>query len=163
MLSVFGGKITTFRKLSEHALQKLQPWYPQMQPAWTATAPLPGGDLPNADFDAYVVNVQQDYSSLSADLCRALCRRYGTRIHALLQSVSSEADLGEQFANGFYEVEARYLIEHEWAMTVDDVLWRRTKHGVRMTPSQLQRFDQWWSQRMAGSAADPSKQQPVDA
>jgi glycerol-3-phosphate dehydrogenase len=133
VLSVFGGKITTYRKLAEAALAELRPFFPAMGPSWTHAAPLPGGDLPGGDRDAWLAELRQRYPALPADLLRALARRHGTRALAVLADTRSPADLGEDFGAELTEREIRYLQRDEWAVTADDVLWRRTKCGLAMT------------------------------
>ncbi|MDX3925035.1 MAG: glycerol-3-phosphate dehydrogenase [Shinella sp.] len=145
LLSVFGGKITTFRKLSEHALEKLKAFFPKMGPAWTARAFLPGGDIPDADFDQFLGNLRIDYRWLPADLAKHYARLYGTRAYLLLGNASSEADLGRSFGPLFKEREARFLIEKEWACEPADVLERRTKHGLHMNEAEKAAFADWFS------------------
>lgn len=143
LLSVFGGKITTFRKLSEHALERLKPYFPGLKPAWTAGAPLPGGDIPDADFDRFLAGLRQRYSGLSARLLEGYARRYGTLADALLKGVRSPADLGRHFGGDLYEREARWLVAREWAVTPEDILDRRTKHGLHITADQRRAFSDW--------------------
>jgi glycerol-3-phosphate dehydrogenase len=133
VLSIFGGKITTYRKLAEAALAELRPFFPAMGPSWTHAAPLPGGDLPGGDRDAWLAELRQRYPALPADLLRALARRHGTRALAVLADTRSPADLGEDFGAELTEREIRYLQRDEWAVTADDVLWRRTTCGLAMT------------------------------
>jgi glycerol-3-phosphate dehydrogenase len=133
VLSIFGGKITTYRKLAEAALAELRPFFPAMGPSWTHAAPLPGGDLPGGDRDAWLAELRHRYPALPADLLRALARRHGTRALAVLADTRSPADLGEDFGAELTEREIRYLQRDEWAVTADDVLWRRTKCGLAMT------------------------------
>jgi glycerol-3-phosphate dehydrogenase len=133
VLSVFGGKITTYRKLAEAALAELRPFFPAMGPSWTHAAPLPGGDLPGGDRDAWLAELRQRYPALPVGLLRALARRHGTRALAVLADTRSPADLGEDFGAELTEREIRYLQRDEWAVTADDVLWRRTKCGLAMT------------------------------
>jgi glycerol-3-phosphate dehydrogenase len=149
LLSIFGGKITTYRKLAEHALAKLAPFFPGLGPAWTATTPLPGGDLPDADFDSWLADFRRRFSWLPADLAHHYCRLYGTRAGALLEGCGSPADLGRHFGARLYEREARYLIEREWALTADDVLERRTKHGLHLSPGERATFAAWMADQAA--------------
>ena len=149
LLSVFGGKITTYRKLAEHALAKLVPFFPGLGPAWTATAPLPGGDMPNADFDAWLAGFRRAYPWLPAELAHHYGRLYGTRAHALLEGCTSPADLGRHFGARLHEREARYLIEHEWALAAEDVLERRTKHGLHLSPEERAAFAAWMTDQAA--------------
>ena len=115
LLSVFGGKITTYRKLAEHALDKLAPFFPKLGPAWTAIGPMPGGDLPDADFDGWLRKFQSAHAWLPAPLAHHYGRLYGTRAVALLEGASDMADLGQHFGGLLYEREARFLVRHEWA------------------------------------------------
>ena len=143
LLSVFGGKITTFRKLAEHALDKIAGTFPNARPAWTSTATLPGGDLPDADFPAFLRGVQGRYPWLPPALAEHYAHLYGTRIDELLKGASRMEDLGEHFGGLLYGREAEFLRRTEWAVTADDVLRRRTKHGLHMTDAERGRFDGW--------------------
>jgi D-erythritol 1-phosphate dehydrogenase len=138
LLSVFGGKITTYRKLAEHALQKLEPFFPDMKAAWTAKATLPGGDLPAQDFDAFIATLQSKFAWLPAELVLHYGRHYGSRANLLLQAMDKMADLGQHFGDMLYEREVNYLCKTEWAQTAEDILERRTKQGLRFTETQKQ-------------------------
>lgn len=149
MLSVFGGKITTFRKLSEQVLAKLKPYFPDLGDDWTAKAHLPGGDIANADFEQFLADLKRQYPWLSVSLARHYARLYGTRAHAVVADARSTDDLGQCFGEDFYEREAVYLIDHEWAMTPDDILTRRTKHGLHLSAQQKQAFECWFADNHA--------------
>ena len=136
VLSSFGGKITTYRKLAEHALRELAPYFPGMKGEWTATAPLPGGDLPQRDPAAWEVELVRRYPELPRDVLHGLAYRHGTRALAILADAKTAADLGADFGAGLTAREVDYLAREEWARTVDDVLWRRTKCGLPMTSAQ---------------------------
>ena len=136
MLSVFGGKITTYRKLAEHALEKLKPFFPAMKDAWTATAPLPGGDMPGADFDRFLAGLRGASPWLPEALAHHYARLYGTRTKDLLNNAGDLAGLGRHFGGLLYQAEIDYLRKAEWARTAEDVLDRRTKHGLQLTPEQ---------------------------
>jgi glycerol-3-phosphate dehydrogenase len=138
MLSVFGGKITTYRRLAEHALDKLQPWFPAMGPTWTAGAPLPGGDLPLPSFDAWFEQLHARHGALPKHVLLTLAHRHGARVETLLDGVKTPADLGQDFGNILYAREVDYLVRHEWAATADDILWRRTKAGLQLNDEQKQ-------------------------
>jgi D-erythritol 1-phosphate dehydrogenase len=140
LLSVFGGKITTYRKLADHALLKLKPFFPQMKGAWTATANLPGGDMPGADFDSYLAAYKSRHIWLPADLALHYCRLYGTHAETLLDGATTVADLGQHFGHHLYAAEVNYLRKHEWAVTADDVLTRRTKLGLRMSDAEKRKL-----------------------
>jgi len=143
ILSAFGGKITTYRKLAEHALEKLAPFFPRMKGPWTVDAPLPGGDIPGAEFDPWLDRFRAAHSWLPADLARHYGRCYGTEAGSLLAGAATIADLGRHFGGLFYEREARWLRSHEWARTADDILLRRTKHGLFLTEAEKAAFEDW--------------------
>jgi glycerol-3-phosphate dehydrogenase len=134
-LSIFGGKITTFRRLAEHAMNELRPFFPALKPAWTERAKLPGGDIANEDFDAFVDDVQRRKPFLDPKVTRRLARSYGTRLDLFLADAKSAADLGRDFGMGLTEAEIDYLRAAEWAVTADDILWRRSKLGLHL-PAQ---------------------------
>jgi glycerol-3-phosphate dehydrogenase len=137
LLSVFGGKITTYRKLAEHALQKLKPYFPQMTGDWTERAHLPGGDLNGAgSFAGFVDELTQRYPWLSAPLAKHYARLYGSMAYGLLNGARSTADLGRHFGGLLHEREISYLREAEWAQTAEDILERRTKHGLHLTAAE---------------------------
>lgn len=136
MLSVFGGKITTYRKLAEHALDKLQPFFPGMKGPWTASAPLPGGDMPEADFDGFLAGLRRANPWLPEALARHYARLYGTRAGQAMNGAKDLAGLGRHFGGLLYRCEIDYLRKAEWARTAEDVLDRRTKHGLHLTPEQ---------------------------
>lgn len=131
LLSVFGGKITTYRRLAEHALERLRPSLPGLRPAWTGTAPLPGGDIEAGDFDAFCRQLAAERPFLPQETVRRLARAYGTRADRLLGDARALADLGPSFDGDLSTREVDYLVRHEWARIPDDVLWRRSKLGLR--------------------------------
>jgi len=133
LLSVFGGKITTSRRLAEHALDQLRPVMGFTAGAWTGSAPLPGGDMPGADFDTFLASVQSLYPWLPADLARRYARAYGTRLERVLDGARDLAALGEHLGDGLYEAEVDYLVRNEWARTDGDILWRRSKLGLHVS------------------------------
>jgi D-erythritol 1-phosphate dehydrogenase len=143
VLSIFGGKITTYRKLAEHALERLKPFFPKLGPAWTAGAPLPGGEMADADFRQWHGAFQARHPWLPPDLARHYARLYGTRAEALLGKARGVADLGQHFGALLYEREARFLMAEEWAETVEDILERRTKHGLHLQPAEQRAFATW--------------------
>jgi glycerol-3-phosphate dehydrogenase len=149
LLSIFGGKITTYRKLAEQALADLAPFYPAMKPSWTRDSTLPGGDLPGGDRAALVAELVARHPSLPGDLLRDLAHRHGSRARDLLQGVNGTADLGEDFGAGLWQREVEYLVEHEWARRADDILWRRTKCGLPMTAAQRARVASFVDARSA--------------
>jgi glycerol-3-phosphate dehydrogenase len=145
LLSIFGGKITTYRKLAEHALDKLKPFFPHLGNAWTAATPLPGGDLPQADFERWLVGFAALRPWLPPALARHYARLYGTRAEALLAGAADMADLGHHFGALLYEREARFLAAEEWAETAEDVLDRRTKHGLHLSAAERAAFADWFA------------------
>ena len=145
LLSVFGGKITTYRRLAEHAMDKLARWIPAHRP-WTDAEALPGGDFGGRDYPTLLGEYRSRYRGLDPHWLARLLRRHGTLSRKILDDANTAADLGENFGGGLYERELAYLIEHEWAHSGEDVLWRRTKCGLHMSEAQRRRV----ARRMAG-------------
>ncbi|MFD1746441.1 glycerol-3-phosphate dehydrogenase [Rhizobium helianthi] len=141
ILNIFGGKLTTYRRLAEHALEKIGETIGAKGPAWTAKSHLPGGDFPVQGRDAEIKKLKADYPFLSQPHADRLIRTYGTKARIILGSAKSSADLGEDFGAGFHAAELRYLVQHEWARTAEDVLWRRTKLGLKLTADQRARVE----------------------
>ena len=132
MLHVIGGKITTYRRLAEAGLDKLAPHLSPMGPAWTAGAPLPGGDVGERGFEAWLSTFQDRHPGFDpADLAR-LARRYGTRLGKVIGDAQNLRDLGADLGGGLSQREVAYLAREEWARRPEDVLWRRTKAGLRI-------------------------------
>ena len=138
LLSVFGGKITTYRKLAEHALEVLQPQFNGHQHTWTVSAPLPGGDIPSADFTEFVTAQQKAYPWIPELQLHRLCRAYGTRVDRILGAAKAWSDFGQDFGAGLTEAELTYLIREEWAVSAEDALWRRSKLGLHMSDAERQ-------------------------
>ncbi|MFG1477203.1 glycerol-3-phosphate dehydrogenase [Xanthobacter sp. V4C-4] len=132
LLTVLGGKITTHRRLAEAALARLAPHLSPTGGPWTGSAPLPGGDFPRQGFDTLVAQMRRAFPELDPALLRRLARAYGTRAYRLLDGVRGEDDLGPWFGTHLCQREVDYLMDTEWAHTADDVLWRRTKLGLRL-------------------------------
>ena len=153
LLNVFGGKITTYRRLSEAALAKLANFLPPMGPAWTANAVLPGGDFGPDEVEAKVAELRQSHAFLDEKWARRLIRAYGTRATAVLGEAASAEDLGERFGWSLTEREVRYLMENEWARTAEDVLWRRSKLGLRLSEDEAARLDVWMRENRPASIA----------
>jgi glycerol-3-phosphate dehydrogenase len=157
LLSVFGGKITTFRKLAEEAVDMLAPILNVTTPSWTADACLPGGDLfgkkPNTrgvrEFDQFVSGLQITYPWLPAAMARRFGRAYGTLTHRLLEGRNSLIAMGEEIAPGLFEAEVDYLMRNEWAVTAQDILWRRSKLGLHLPRDTETKLDAWISGRKA--------------
>ncbi|MEM8853522.1 MAG: glycerol-3-phosphate dehydrogenase, partial [Pseudomonadota bacterium] len=145
ILSAFGGKITTYRKLSEHALEKFAPAFPEMGGPWTAKAPLPGGDITEAIAD-FQRALQARYSFLSAPLAHHYAICYGREADTVLAGAKSLDDLGRHFGGLLYEREVRHLCTHEWAESADDILLRRTKHGLFLSKAETAALADWLEQ-----------------
>jgi glycerol-3-phosphate dehydrogenase len=136
LLSVFGGKITTYRRLAEQALAQLAPWFPDLPQAWTARAPLPGGDIAGGDVARFRSELARRYPQLPSSLLAALAHRHGTLATEVLGDAREAGDLGAHFGADLYAREVDYFIGHEWARSVEDVLWRRTKAGLHLDLGQ---------------------------
>jgi glycerol-3-phosphate dehydrogenase len=149
VLSVLGGKLTVYRTLAEEALAKLQPWLEARRGAWTATEPLPGGDLGAQGMSGLIERLRERYPRLPPPLMTALAHRYGTLAREVLGDAQGEADLGIHFGGGLFEREVDYLIRREWAHTGDDVLWRRTKTGLEMPEAERALVHEYVRKRVA--------------
>ena len=136
LLSVFGGKLTTYRRLAEHALEKLARYFPACGKPWTAHAPLPGGDLPPGGVEAFADELLRQFPFLDRATTRRLARSYGTEARKFLAGAHRIDDLGKMFGCGFSERELDWLVREEWARTAEDVLWRRSKLGLHLNPRQ---------------------------
>jgi glycerol-3-phosphate dehydrogenase len=152
LLNVFGGKLTTYRRLSEHALEKIGEAIGTKGNPWTAKSSLPGGDFPAEGYEAEVGRLKSRYPFLGDAHARRLVRRYGTRASALLGPAAAPKDLGRHFGAELYEVEVRYLIDHEWARSAQDVLWRRTKDGLLLTGEEAAAVEEYMAERPAEMA-----------
>lgn len=130
LLTILGGKLTTHRALAQAVVNQLQFWWPKLKPCITKEQPLPGGDLPTPNVDAWILSLAQQYAWLPQQLLQRYTLTYGTRIHILLQDCTCMADLGQEISHALYEREMAYLKQYEWAETMTDVLWRRTKLGL---------------------------------
>jgi len=158
---VWGGKLTTFRLLSEQAANQVGELLGERRHSWTADAILPGGQLtelidesvnPQTDIAAFQARLRKRYPWIDLPLARRWSRAYGSRVLKLLEGVSSRSDLGAEVAPDLYEAELFYLKRHEWALTADDVLWRRSKLGLHYTPAQRQAVADWFAaQAQAGT------------
>ena len=152
LLSVFGGKITTYRRLAEAALDKLRPLVPGLRGPWTANATLPGGDFPMQGFAALVADLRDAYPSLPTTLLTRLARAYGTRARDIVGDARQLADLGKLFGADLTEAEVLYLKQEEWARSAEDILWRRSKLGLRVSPEEAASL-QTYLQNTAGPDA----------
>ena len=138
MLSVFGGKLTTYRRLSEEALARLSPAFPRLAPAWTASATLPGGDLGGMPLARWCETLVARFPGLPPDWVTAIARRHGALAQTVLGEARLPEELGAHFGASLTQREVDYLMQHEWARDADDVLWRRTKTGVHLSRAQRQ-------------------------
>jgi glycerol-3-phosphate dehydrogenase len=143
LINIFGGKITTYRRLAEAAADLADDMLGKLGPNWTAGATLPGGDFAIDGFDVEVETLRRSCPVLDGDHARRLVRAYGTRARQIVAGVIDEADWGERFGADLTEREVRYLIDEEWARTADDVLWRRSKLGLRLSDAEAARLDAW--------------------
>ena len=138
VLSVYGGKITTYRRLAEAAMERLidEQQVPPSTP-WTGDEPLPGGDFPDADLQRFTANALARWSRLPPVLVERLARLYGTRMAHILGNAGDQADLGQDFGATLTLAEVRYLVQHEWARSAEDILWRRTRLGLEVPGSAV--------------------------
>ncbi len=161
VLSVLGGKITTYRRLAEAAVEALAPYLgpPRPEP-WTKDAPLPGGDIEDGDFDRFLGQLRARRPWLPAPLAMRLARAYGTRVEKILRGARGATDLGEDFGAGLFQAEIDYLIDQEWAMSVEDILWRRSKLGLRLSPAESARVAAYLTERAEARITEPKRDEP---
>ena len=143
LLSVFGGKLTTYRRLAETALSEINAALNETRPAWTANAPLPGGDFDR--LEELTEQLKTQITDIPAQMARRLARSYGTEVFTLIGKATCIAELGKSFGGGLSEAEVRYLIDNEYARTTEDILMRRTKLYLHLTAEQRQKLDIWLS------------------
>ncbi|MEZ5726288.1 MAG: glycerol-3-phosphate dehydrogenase [Paracoccaceae bacterium] len=143
LLNVFGGKITTYRRLAESALAKLAPFFPQMGGPWTAGVALPGGDFPVDGVPALKARLVAAYPFLPPKLATRLLRAYGTEAFALLGQATTMSDLGRDFGAGLTEAEIRWLVRHEYARSAQDILWRRSRMGLHLSADQVRALEEF--------------------
>ena len=142
LLNIFGGKLTTFRKLAEQACDVISDYFPNLTEKWTARAVLPGGDIPVRAFDSFVTEALARYSWADPDMLTRYARAYGTRMARILAGARTAQDLGMHYGDQVYEAEIRYLIAEEWARSTEDILWRRSKLGLHIAPQTKEALDQ---------------------
>jgi glycerol-3-phosphate dehydrogenase len=160
LLSIIGGKITTYRKLAEAALETLArhlPRRPGLAEGWTGTTPLPGGEFEIDQTDALATRLVRAFPFLGPAHAGRLVRAYGTRAWTVLGAAKSMRDLGVHFGASLTAAEVRYLIEHEWARTAEDVAWRRSKLGLHMTPHQIAELDAWMHEAAPPAALEQTR------
>lgn len=151
LLSIFGGKLTTYRKLAESAMKQLAPFFPQMKPSWTTQSALPGGEA--FARDKLLAKLKQQLPFVNQAILERWVTNYGTRCHTMLDSVQNQADLGLQFSDDLYQIEIDYLIEHEYAHQVDDIFWRRSKLGIDHTLACVDSVAQYLSTKAETNSA----------
>ncbi|MGE0563464.1 MAG: glycerol-3-phosphate dehydrogenase [Pseudolabrys sp.] len=151
VLTIYGGKITTARRLAEAAFGRIGKFF-QTRPHWTAHAPLPGGDFAPDEFTVQVTKTRNNWPFLSVETALRMAAAYGTRIDRVLGAAKSFADLGPRFVGDLTGAELRYLMTHEWAQTADDVLWRRTKLGLMASGQDRDDIARFMAGVVAGAA-----------
>jgi glycerol-3-phosphate dehydrogenase len=164
LLTVWGGKVTTFRTLAEEAVGLLAPRLQCRQEGWTDGAPLPGGDLAAGvdgvragatALEDFVVSLKAQYRWMPPAMLRRMARAYGSRVRAVIGSARELADLGEPVADGLYEAELEHLVQREWVQSADDALWRRSKLGLHLSLVEHRRVADWIARRVASHAKAP--------
>lgn len=153
LLNVFGGKITTYRRLAESALAKLAPFFPQAKPAWTARVPLPGGNFPHDGVARLIDSLKAAHPFLTDYWAARLVRAYGTEAATILGNAATAEALGQDFGATLTEAEVRWLMAREYAVSAADVVWRRSKLGLRMTADQIERLDRFMAHEAGADAA----------
>ena len=153
MLNVFGGKITTYRRLAESAMEKIGAYLAPKNGPWTAGVPLPGGDFPVDGFDHLVDDLRAEFGFLTRSWARRLVRAYGTEARRILGQADAAADLGIDFGATLTEAETVWLMDREYAWTANDVVWRRTKLGLRLSAEQITTLDKWMAKRRKSASA----------
>ena len=145
LLSIYGGKITTYRRLAEEALERLAPYLrsAKAKEGWTGKSPLPGGDMDVSAVAALTAELMRNYPFLGAAHASRLAHAYGTRASKLLGNAKSLADLGQSFGAGLTESEVRYLMANEWARSAEDIVWRRSKLGLRLSAAEIAALEDW--------------------
>ena len=150
ILSVFGGKITTYRKLAEAAVDKIAPYLGAQKGTWTARVPLPGGDFPVDGVPGLIAALKAAHPFLDDFWAKRLIRAYGTEARTMLDGAVSKEALGQDFGATLTEREVNWLMAREYARTAEDVVWRRSKLGLRMSPAEIATLDRWMAEHMAG-------------
>jgi glycerol-3-phosphate dehydrogenase len=153
LLNVFGGKITTYRHLAEEALKKLSGRFPQVGPPWTRGSALPGGDMAWNGREQLARELEQTYPWLGMPAARRLARTYGTIARDILGGASQVEALGTHFGGGLYQREVEHLVRNEWAVTAEDIVWRRTKLGLRMSRAEIGRLSDWLQANRAAAVS----------
>jgi glycerol-3-phosphate dehydrogenase len=150
-VNVFGGKLTTSRRLAESVLEKIEEVLGKRGAPWTKTSKLPGGDFEPLAFEAEARRLHKDYANLPSTLTRRLMRLYGTKAREILGRAETVRDLGQHFGADLYRAEVDYLVAQEWARTAEDVLWRRTKLGLRMSADESAALEDYLAGQVAAA------------
>ena len=149
LINIFGGKITTYRKLSEEVVAELAPYTSMINKPWTHHAHLPGGDFALAQKDEMIAQFRWDFPFLDEMQVHRMFKAYGTQATEMLKGVTSVKQMGKAFGAGLTEIEVNWLMDHEWAQTAEDIVWRRTKLGLRLTKRQITTLDTWMKKARA--------------
>lgn len=157
LITIFGGKLTAYRIVAEEVLARVGGFLGERGKNWTARAPLPGGDIPGGDLEKFIADLREKKPFLDAFSARRFARAYGTLCLRFLEGAEDFGDLGEHFGAGLTSAEADYLVAREWAHTGEDILWRRSKLGLRGAEISLPRLEAWLAEK---SAAAPKKDWP---
>ncbi|WP_257884379.1 glycerol-3-phosphate dehydrogenase [Sulfitobacter sp. CW3] len=155
MLNVFGGKITTYRRLAETALEKIAPFFPDTEGPWTAGVPLPGGDFPVNGVADLTAKLAAQFPFLTPAWATRLIKAYGTDAFEMLKGATSQTDLGQNFGSNLTAQEVLWLIKNEYARKADDVVWRRSKLGLRMTAQEIEMLDVWMVENTVQTTGEP--------
>ncbi|MEM7216659.1 MAG: glycerol-3-phosphate dehydrogenase [Pseudomonadota bacterium] len=161
LINIFGGKITTFRKLANDLLSDIESRLGKRSTATDTAKHFPGGDFPVLGFEDLVKEYERQFAFLDHAVIRRLARLYGTETSKILGESKKSEDLGKDFGAGFFEAEAKYLMENEWATESDDILFRRTKLGIHMTESQIANFRKWMKTVQKGASISRKRKQPI--
>ena len=153
LLNIFGGKITTYRKLAETALEKIATVFPEASKPWTAGAALPGGDFPVDGVAEITQKLISDYSFLTLAWATRLIKAYGTDAFKLLGDAKIKEDLGQNFGATLTAQEVLWLVQREYAYDAEDIIWRRSKLGLRLTPQEIKILDKWMKCEFAAVAS----------
>ncbi|RLJ51690.1 homodimeric glycerol 3-phosphate dehydrogenase (quinone) [Litoreibacter meonggei] len=154
LLNVFGGKITTYRKLAENALAKIAPFFDEVKGDWTAGVAMPGGDFPVDGVQDLIDGLIVDYPFLDDAWAKRLVRAYGTDAPRMLGDAGAASDLGQRFGANLTEREVRWLMTNEYARHGDDIVWRRSKLGLRMSEGEIKLLDDWMQAERAAARRD---------
>ncbi|MEP5731286.1 MAG: glycerol-3-phosphate dehydrogenase [Sulfitobacter sp.] len=156
-LNIFGGKITTYRCLAESALEHITDVLPNVGKPWTAGVPMPGGDFPVSGVEDLISALRAAHPFLTDRWAKRLIRAYGTDAAGILSGATAQDDLGKDFGATLTEREVEWLISKEYARKADDIVWRRSKLGLRMTKSEIDALDKWMEDRFQNKPMDTSE------